>query len=169
MKPPADRVLEGEVLPPETEADREARERLNFLAWLLDGSIPIPGTRLTIGLDAVIGLLPVIGDLIGVALSSYILAEANRMGVGRAILTRMAFNVAIEGVVGIVPVLGDAFDAAWKANQKNVRLLNAWAERPHQTRRASRLFLAGLMAALLAFFGVCAFLTYLLLRLAFAS
>ena len=169
MKPPADRVLEGEVLPPETEADREARERLNFLAWLLDGSIPIPGTRLTIGLDAVIGLLPVIGDLIGVALSSYILAEANRMGVGRAILTRMAFNVAIEGVVGIVPVLGDAFDAAWKANQKNVRLLNAWAERPHQTRRASRLFLAGLMAALLAFFGVCALLTYLLLRLAFAS
>jgi hypothetical protein len=162
-------VLEGEVLPPETEADREARERLNFLAWLLDSSIPIPGTRLTIGLDAVIGLLPFIGDLIGVLLSSYILAEANRMGVGRAILTRMAFNVAIEGVVGIVPVLGDAFDAAWKANQKNVRLLNAWAERPHEARRASRLFLAGLTAALLAFFGVCAFLTYLLLRLAFAS
>ncbi|HZE61448.1 MAG TPA: DUF4112 domain-containing protein [Burkholderiales bacterium] len=91
------------------------------------------------------------------------------MGVGRAILTRMAFNVAIEGVVGIVPLFGDAFDAAWKANQKNVRLLNAWAERPHETRRASRLFLAGLTAALLAFFGVCAFLTYLLLRLAFAS
>ena len=169
MKPLADRVLEGEVLPPETEADREARQRLNFLAWLLDSSIPIPGTRLTIGLDALIGLLPFIGDLIGVALSSYILAEANRMGVGRAILMRMAFNVAIEGVVGIVPLFGDAFDAAWKANQKNVRLLNAWAERPHQTRHASRLFLAGLMTALLVFFSVCAFLTYLLLRLAFAS
>ena len=163
MKPPADRVLEGEVLPPETEADREARQRLNFLAWLLDSSIPIPGTRLTIGLDALIGLLPFIGDLIGVALSSYILAEANRMGVGRAILMRMAFNVAIEGVVGIVPLFGDAFDAAWKANQKNVRLLNAWAERPHQTRRASRLFLSGLTAALIAFFGACGFLTYLLI------
>ena len=169
MRLSTDRVLEGEVLPPETEADREARQRLNFLAWLLDSSIPIPGTRLTIGLDALIGLVPVIGDLIGVALSSYILAEANRMGVGRAILTRMAFNVAIEGVVGIVPLFGDAFDAVWKANQKNVRLLNAWAERPHRTRRASRLFLAGLAAALLAFFGACAFLTYLLVRLAFAS
>src|SRR5947208_1960122 len=167
MKPPTDRTIEGEWLPPESEVERQVRERLTFLDGLLDSSIPIPGTRLTIGLDAVIGLLPFIGDLIGVALSSYILAEANRMGVGRAILTRMAFNVAIEGVVGIVPFLGDAFDAAWKANQKNVRLLNAWAERPHETQRANRLFLAGLMAALLVFVGVCALLTYSLLRLAF--
>src|SRR5437870_11894246 len=164
MKPPADRVLEGEVLPPETEADREARERLNFLAWLLDSSIPIPGTRFTIGLDALIGLFPFIGDLLGVAASSYILAEANRMGVGRTILARMAFNVAIEGVIGIVPIAGDVFDAAWKANQKNVRLLNACAERPHQTRRASGLFLAGLGIALVAFLGVCTFLTYMLFR-----
>ena len=159
MKP-----LEGEVLGPETDAEREARERLNFLAWLLDSSIPIPGTRLTIGLDALIGLFPFIGDLAGVLASSYILAEANRMGVGRAILARMAFNVAVEGVIGIVPLVGDVFDAAWKANQKNVRLLNAWAERPHQTRRASRLFLGGLTLALLVFFATCGLLTYLLLR-----
>jgi hypothetical protein len=164
MKPPADRVLEGEVLPPENEAERELRERLNFLAWLLDSSIPVPGTRLTIGLDALIGLLPFIGDLLGVAASSYILAEANRLGVGRAILARMAFNVAIEGVIGIVPIAGDVFDAGWKANQKNVRLLNAWAERPHQTRRASGLFLAALTVALIAFFAGCACLTYLLFR-----
>jgi len=165
--PPAierERVLEGEVLGPESEAERELRERLNFLAWLLDSSIPIPGTRFTIGLDALIGLLPFIGDLVGVAASSYILAEANRMGVGKAILARMAFNVAIEGVIGIVPLFGDIFDAAWKANVKNVRLLNAWAERPHETQRASRLFLALLTVALLAFFAACGFLTYLLFR-----
>jgi len=164
MKPPTDRVLEGEVLPPESEAERGLRERLNFLAWLLDSSIPIPGTRLTVGLDALIGLFPFIGDLLGVVASSYILAQANRMGVGRAILARMAFNVAIEGVVGIVPIAGDVFDAAWKANQKNVRLLDAWAERPHATRRASRLFLALLMLALIGFFVACGALTYLLLR-----
>src|SRR2546423_7351905 len=166
-QPPAiakERVLEGEVLGPQSEAEREVRARLNFLAWLLDSSIPIPGTRLTIGLDALIGLFPFIGDLIGVLASSYILAEANRMGVGRAIMARMAFNVAVEGVVGIVPILGDVFDAAWKANQMNVRLLNAWAERPHETRRANRLFLVALTVALIAFFGACAFLTYLLLR-----
>ena len=113
--PPAierERVLEGEVLGPESEAERELRERLNFLAWLLDSSIPIPGTRFTIGLDALIGLFPFIGDLLGVAASSYILAEANRMGVGKAILARMAFNVAIEGVIGIVPIFGDLFGEA---------------------------------------------------------
>ena|SRR5438270_8209159 len=168
MKPPTDRTIEGEWLPPESEVERQVRERLNFLAWLLDSSIPIPGTRLTVGLDAVIGLLPFIGDLIGVLASSFILAEANRLGVGRAILARMAFNVAVEGVIGIVPIVGDVFDAAWKANQKNVRLLNAWAERPHQTRRASGLFLASLTVALLAFLAACAYLTYWLIRLAFA-
>lgn len=168
MKPPAARALEGEWLPPEANmedaASRQVRERLNFIAWLLDSSIPIPGTSLTVGLDAIIGLVPFVGDLIGVLLSSYILAEANRMGVGRRILARMAFNVAVEGVIGIVPLFGDAFDAAWKANQKNVRLLNAWAERPHQTRRSSGLFLAGLALGLIAMLAACSFLTYLLWR-----
>lgn len=164
MKPPAAPSIEGEWLPPESEAERQVRARLNFLAWLLDSSIPIPGTSLTVGLDAIIGLLPFVGDLIGVVLSSYILAEANRMGVGRRILARMAFNVAVEGVIGIVPLFGDAFDAAWKANQKNVRLLNAWAERPHQTRRASGLFLTGLALALIALLAACSVLTYLLWR-----
>src|SRR5881392_39367 len=97
-----ERVLEGELLAPESDEQRRARERLAFIAWLLDSSIPIPGTRFTVGLDALIGLFPFIGDLVGVAASSYILAEANRMGVGKAILARMAFNVAVEGVVGIV-------------------------------------------------------------------
>ena len=166
-KPPAiarERVLEGEVLGPENEAERELRERLNFLAWLLDSSIPIPGTRFSVGLDAVIGLFPFIGDLIGVAASSYILAEANRMGVGKAILARMAFNVAIEGVIGIVPIFGDIFDAAWKANQRNVRLLAAWAERPHAARRSSRLFLALLTAALVGFAALGLGVTYVLVR-----
>jgi uncharacterized protein DUF4112 len=155
-------VLEGELLAPETDEQRRARERLAFIAWLLDSSIPIPGTRFTVGVDALIGLFPFIGDLIGVVASSYILSEAHRLGVGRTILARMAFNVAVEGVVGIVPFLGDAFDAAWKANVRNVRLLNAWAERPRETRRTSRLFLALLVLALAAFIALCAALTYLL-------
>jgi len=158
------KALEGEVLAPESDAQREVRERLNFLAWLLDSSIPIPGTPFTIGLDALIGLFPFVGDLLGVVASSFILAEANRLGVGRAILARMAFNVAIDGLVGIVPFLGDLFDAGWKANMKNVRLLNAWAERPHATRRASGWFLAGLVACLVVFLAVCASLTVGLLR-----
>ena len=156
-------MLEGEVLAPESDEQRAVRERLKFLAWLLDSSIPIPGTPYTVGLDAIVGLFPFVGDLIGVIVSSYIVAEANRLGVGRAILARMAFNVAVEGVIGIVPLFGDIFDAAWKANVRNVQLLDAWAERPHATRRASRLFLALLAAALLAAAALSGWLAYLLI------
>jgi hypothetical protein len=156
--------LEGEVLGPEKPHEREVRERLAFVAWLLDSSIPLPGTRFTVGLDALVGLLPFIGDLVGVLASSYILAEAHRLGVSRAILARMAFNVAVEGVVGIVPFAGDVFDAAWKANQRNVRLLNDWLDRPHVAERGSRNFMLLLALGILALAAACASLTYLLLR-----
>jgi hypothetical protein len=130
--------------------DRQARlDRLGRLAWLLDSSIAIPGTGLSVGLDALIGLFPVVGDLIGVALSAYILKEAHALGVGKSVLARMAFNIVVEGVVGAVPVAGDVFDAAWKANQRNVRLLYAWEDRPRKEERAGWLFLAGLVGALL--------------------
>ena len=147
----------GKVQSVEDEATRETRERLDKLAWLLDSSIPIPGTGFTIGLDALIGLFPFIGDLIGVLLSSYILGEAARLGAPKSVLMRMGFNVGVEGVVGIVPLAGDAFDAVFKANQRNVRILNAWLDDPRKTVRKSRafgalivlavaLFLAGLVA-----------------------
>ena len=156
--------LEGEWLGPETAHERAARERLNFLAWLLDSSIPIPGTRFTVGLDAVIGLLPFLGDMIGVALSSLIVAEASRLGAPRSLLARMALNVAVDGLVGVVPFLGDAFDAAWKANQRNVRLLNAWLDHPHRAERGNRIFLAALALALAGFVAVCFAIVYVLLR-----
>ena len=116
----------------------EARERLARLAWLLDSSIPLPGTRFTIGLEALIGLVPVVGDVAGVLLSTYIVREAAALGVPRSILARMAFNVALEGLVGMIPLAGDVFDAAFKANQRNVRLLNAWLEAPRAAQRSSR-------------------------------
>jgi hypothetical protein len=162
-----ERALEGELLAPESDEQRAVRERLKFLAWLLDSSIPIPGTPFTVGLDAIVGLFPFVGDLIGVLVSSYIVSEANRLGVGRAVLARMAFNVAVEGVIGIVPLFGDIFDAGWKANQRNVRLLDAWAERPHETRRASRLFLVLLTAGLLALAALSGWLLYLLIAALF--
>ena len=136
-------------MPPQTT--REVRERLRRLAWLLDSSIPIPGTRFSIGLDALIGLFPVVGDLVGVALSSYILKEAAALGVSRSILARMAFNVAVEGLVGMIPFAGDVFDAAYKANQRNVRLLDAWLEAPERATRSSRWFVFLLSAATAGF------------------
>lgn len=140
------------------------RRKLERLAWLLDSSIPIPGTRFSIGLDALIGLVPFLGDLVGVLLSSYIVGEAARLGASRSVLARMVFNVAVEGLVGLVPLAGDVFDAAWKANQRNVRLLGAWLEHPARAERSSALFVIGLGLALLATAAVPVALTYALLR-----
>ena len=82
----------------------------------------------------------------------------------KSILARMAFNIALEGVVGLIPVAGDVFDAAWKANQRNVRLLNDWLDRPAAAQRSSRVLVLAVAAALLALvFAACA-LTFLALR-----
>jgi hypothetical protein len=166
---PSEPAIEGELLGPERPGERETRRRLEFLAWLLDSSIPIPGTRFTVGLDAVIGLIPFIGDLIGVLASSIILAEANRLGVSRALMTRMAFNVAVEGVVGIVPLFGDIFDAGWKANQKNVRLLTHWMDHPHKAERGNRWFVVLLALTLIVLLAVCSLGAWALFRAIFHS
>lgn len=115
---------------------------------MLDSSIPIPGTRFSVGLEALIGLVPFIGDFIGVAFSGVILLEAARLGVGKRILARMALNVALEGLVGLIPLAGDVFDAAWKANERNMRLLDAWLERPARAQRVSGFFVFAVLAAL---------------------
>jgi hypothetical protein len=137
---------EGRVESVEDAEVQATRERLRQLAWLLDSSIPLPGTRFTIGIEALIGLFPFLGDLVGVLLSSFILAEAARLGAPRSVLLRMAANVGVEGVVGIVPLAGDVFDAAFKANQRNVRLLDQWIEQPRKTVRSSRLLGIGIVA-----------------------
>jgi Domain of unknown function (DUF4112) len=140
------------------------RKNLERLAWLLDSSIPIPGTRFSIGIDALIGLVPFLGDLVGVLLSTYVVGEAARLGASRSVLARMVFNVAVEGLAGLVPLAGDVFDAAWKANQRNVRLLGAWLDHPRRAERSSALFITGLLLALLAIAAVPVILTVLLIR-----
>jgi hypothetical protein len=120
--------------------DRRRVEALRRLGYLLDNSIPIPGTRFRIGWDAIIGLIPGVGDLVGGALSLYIILQSARIGVPRALLGRMAWNVAVETVVGSVPVLGDLFDAGYKANLRNLTLLQQHIEEPRESRRASRRF-----------------------------
>jgi hypothetical protein len=93
------------------------------LAKLLDNSIAIPGTGWKIGFDPIVGLIPGIGDLIGAVLSGYIILEAARAEIPTLTLARMLVNVGLDTLLGAVPALGDVFDAAWKANTKNVALL----------------------------------------------
>jgi uncharacterized protein DUF4112 len=137
--------------------------RLDTLAYLLDDSIPIPGTGARFGLDAVIGLIPGIGDAAGALLSCYIVFEATRLGAGFSVLLRMLLNISIETVVGSVPLVGDLFDAGWKANDKNMRLLHRAVDAPGAARRSSLLFVlfvAVLLLAVLA--GVVALIWWLL-------
>jgi hypothetical protein len=84
-------------------------------------------------------------------------------------MTRMGFNVAVEGIVGLVPLFGDLFDAGWKANQRNVRLLTEWMEQPHKAERGNRRFVTLLALSLIALLGACSLGTWLLLRAIFGS
>jgi hypothetical protein len=140
------------------------RRRLARLAWLLDNAIEIPGTRFRIGLDAIVGLIPGLGDLLGVLASSYIVREAARLGAPPSVLVRMAFNVAVEGIVGLIPFFGDVFDAVWKANQRNYALLEEHIDHPRRAARSSRVFVALLIAALAAFIALTTAGAFLVMR-----
>ena len=151
-------------LPSRDNEVENVRRRLAQLAWLLDAAIVLPGSRFRIGVDALIGLIPGLGDLIGVLLSSYIVREAARIGTPPSVLARMMLNVAVEGVVGLIPVAGDVFDAVWKANQRNVKLLDAHIDHPQRTRRQSRWIVAGVTAALVVFAVLIAAVATLIVR-----
>lgn len=103
--------------------------RLEQLAHLMDSAFLLPGINRRVGLDAVIGLVPILGDIAGMAIASYIVYEAKRLGAPRWLVWRMMGNVAIDGAVGSVPLAGDLLDAAFKANRRNVRLLRRHLER----------------------------------------
>jgi hypothetical protein len=120
-------------------------ERLRAMARLLDSAFQVPGTRFRWGLDALLGLVPGIGDAIGAILSAIIIFQAARLGASKATLTRMMGNVALDTIVGEIPLIGDLFDTGWKANTRNMALLDAQLQGPAATSRASRkvLFLVG--------------------------
>ncbi|MDY6780342.1 MAG: DUF4112 domain-containing protein [Halobacteria archaeon] len=110
--------------------ERRGVRRARSLSRLLDSAFRVPGTGRTVGFDPIIGLLPVAGDAVSLVLSSYVIFEGIRAGLPLATLARMVFNVLLETVVGSVPVVGDLFDAFWKANERNVELLEERAETP---------------------------------------
>jgi hypothetical protein len=115
---------------PRSRAARVAR--INALATLLDTALVIPGTGVRFGLDAVIGLVPAVGDLVTTLLSLFVVHEAYQLGAPRHLLARMLGNVALDGLFGAVPVVGDAFDVMWRANRRNIRLLREWLDRYEQ-------------------------------------
>jgi Domain of unknown function (DUF4112) len=112
--------------------------QLRQLSHLWDQAIGIPGTKWRVGLESIIGLLPIGGDWIGLVMSSYILFHAVKFDLPRSVMLRMVFNIAIDAIVGAVPILGDLFDTTWKANTKNVNLLEAHLKSPLKSPQKSQ-------------------------------
>jgi hypothetical protein len=109
---------------------REQRlARLEAIGNLLDMAFIVPGTNVRYGIDGLIGLIPVVGDIITTAIALWVVREARALGAPRYLVARMLANVAIDGAVGAVPLLGDAFDVAFKANVRNIRMLRRWIDK----------------------------------------
>jgi len=144
---------------------------LEKLAWLMDRAIPIPGTRITIGLDALLGLLPIGGDfLTGLIQTGIVVVALCHYRVPRAVAARMAANVLLDTALGAIPVLGDVFDVFFKANTRNIQLLHQVQDQRSQGRPVASwpsiaylVFLVFALVAMLAllligFFAVVAWL-----------
>ncbi|HRE53364.1 MAG TPA: DUF4112 domain-containing protein [Candidatus Competibacter sp.] len=147
------------------EPSQKKRHHLDRIAWILDNSIPVPGLGgYRIGVDSLLGLVPGIGDALGAALSTYILGEAVRLGAPKSVLLRMFFNIMIESVIGIIPFAGDIFDMTWKANARNVKLLERYWDNPDTTARSSRFLAVGVMVLVFLILGLLISLSWLILK-----
>lgn len=125
-------------------------EALKRLARLLDSAFELPGTSTRIGLDPILGLLPGLGDLVSPLFTVSALLFAREVGVPKVVQLRMVFNVAIDALIGIVPVVGDLFDFAWKANERNVVLLDHHAYEQRRAGTGDWLFVAVAIALVVA-------------------
>jgi hypothetical protein len=121
---------------------------VRVLARVLVSAVRIPGTSMRFGLDAVLGLIPGVGDVAGGVFASYVLIQAARLGAPPSVLLRMLVNVGIDSLVGTVPLIGDFFDIGWKSSTRNVALLERHVEQPGAARAASRRVLAAVLGAL---------------------
>ena len=134
----------------EPDAPAKSTQDVARLAHWLDSVFEIPGIRLRFGIDALLGLLPGVGDTASALASVYILQAATKYGVPRITLARMTLNIGIDLLVGAIPIVGDLFDVYWKANRKNVELLrrhlkaNPMTER--SIKRSDALFVTGMIA-----------------------
>jgi hypothetical protein len=132
------------------QGDPRRLEILRRWSRLLDSAFGIPGTRIRLGLDAILGLVPGLGDLVTPLFSSILLLHAAQMGVPKVVQFRMLVNTVVDAFIGFVPVIGDVFDLAWKANLRNVELIERHARGHTRPTLSDWIFLWAIVAALIA-------------------
>ena len=124
--------------------------RLKRLSERLDETFTIPGTERKIGIESIIGAIPLIGDLIGGIISTYIIYSGIKMGASPRVIARMATNIAIDFAIGSIPIVGDLFDFVWKANKKNVELIEETTLLNEENNKINYLIAATLIVGLVA-------------------
>jgi Domain of unknown function (DUF4112) len=113
----------------------QVRQRVEMLEQLLERSFHVPGTKIPVGLDSIIGLVPVLGDIVTAAMGAYMVWEARNLGMSKFQLIRMTANVGIDTALGAVPIVGDIFDFVWKSNSKNLRIIKKHLDKHHPGTR----------------------------------
>lgn len=159
----------GRALTPDRPRSQvEIEQSLDQLSRWMDGLFRIPGTGWRFGLDAIVGLIPGVGDTVSTLTGFYILAAGVRYRVSKVTLLRMGLNIGVDYIFGAIPVIGDLFDAAWKSNTRNVELLRrratVSAQDAHSGRTSDWLFVGLLMLALLAVLAGSIFVLWSILR-----
>lgn len=122
-------------LPTMSRDPHSVRQRVEALEQLLERSFHIPGTKVPIGLDSIVGLVPVLGDVVTAAMGAYMVWEARNLGMSKWQLMRMAANVGVDTALGAIPLAGDLFDFIWRSNSKNLRIIKKHLDKHHPGTR----------------------------------
>ena len=112
-----------------------ARRRIEAMEHLLERSMVLPGTNYRIGLDTIVGLVPVVGDAITAAMGAYIVWEARNLGLPKWKLWRMGGNIAVDTAIGAIPLVGDAFDVVFRSNTRNLKIIKRHLDKHHPAQR----------------------------------
>jgi len=144
------RPIEGEIVgPSRAERFAAAERRIGRVTHVLDELVTVPGTSQRVGLDPVVGLIPVVGDAVAAGVGLWVIGEAARFGVPRVVLGRMLVNLVVDVLIGAIPLLGDIFDFAFRSNSRNLSLFRRHALDPTASTRGDRMFFVGLVLAAL--------------------
>ncbi len=145
---PPRRVSGRVVGEPRTERFAAFERRYAAVSRVLDELVPVPGTNQRVGIDPVIGLIPVVGDLVSAGLGFWLIAEATRFRIPTVVLVRMVLNTLVDLAIGAIPFLGDIFDVVSKSNKRNLELFRRYATDPGASTTSHGLFLGGLLLLL---------------------
>jgi len=141
--------MEGEVIG-QSRAERfgAAERRIGRVTHALDELVTVPGTSQRVGLDPLVGLIPIVGDTVAAAVGLWVIGEAARFGIPRVVLGRMAVNLLIDLAIGAIPLLGDLFDLAFRSNSRNLELFRRHALDAGASTKGERTFFLGLLLLL---------------------